>query len=89
MPWNLKRYYGAGDLHFIICPRQSRGAPSFSSLPTLKRRALYLPAGDVGYLPGRPGAAVPTRAMWPSVCNYQGELLSLRHSSAAPVTVRV
>jgi len=19
MPWNLKRYYGSGDLHFITC----------------------------------------------------------------------
>ena len=38
MPWGLKRYYGAGDLHFITCSCQRRRP----WLGTARRRNLFL-----------------------------------------------
>jgi putative transposase len=38
MPWNLKRYYGAGDLHFITCSCYRRQP----LLGTERRRDLFL-----------------------------------------------
>ena len=38
MPWNLKRYYGAGDLHFITCSCYRRR----QMLGTEQRRDLFL-----------------------------------------------
>lgn len=38
MPWNLKRYYGAGDLHFITCSCYRR----LPLLGTARRRDLFL-----------------------------------------------
>ena len=38
MPWNLKRYYGAGDLHFITCSCNRRQP----LLCTPRRRNLFL-----------------------------------------------
>jgi putative transposase len=38
MPWNLKRYYGAGDLHFITCSCYRRQP----LLGTAQRRDLFL-----------------------------------------------
>ena len=38
MPWGLKRYYGAGDLHFITCSCQRRRP----WLGTARRRNFFL-----------------------------------------------
>ena len=38
MPWNLKRYYGAGDFHFITCSCYRRQP----LLGTAQRRDLFL-----------------------------------------------
>ena len=38
MPWNLKRYYGAGDLHFLTCSCYRRQP----LLGTARRRELFL-----------------------------------------------
>jgi len=38
MPWGLKRYYGAGDLHFITCSCYQRQP----LLGTAQRRNLFL-----------------------------------------------
>ena len=60
MPWNLTRYYGAGDLHFITCSCY-RWQPL---LGTARRRDLFLAVLEqvrrryqfvvVGYVAGGP-----------------------------------